>query len=48
MALIRYLLDTNAGIEYIARVHSLSLITRNDSDFKKNPNLEVINLHDIV
>ena len=36
----------DAIIAATARVHNLTLVTRNTKDFKNIPNLEVINLHD--
>jgi hypothetical protein len=38
----------DAVVAATARVHGLSLITRNDSDFKRIPNLMLINLHDMI
>lgn len=38
----------DAVIAATALVHGLSLITRNKADFKKIPNLQFIDLHDMI
>lgn len=38
----------DAIIAATALVHGLSLITRNEADFKKIPNLSLINLHNMI
>ena len=38
----------DAVVAATARVHGLSLITRNESDFKRIPNLAMINPYDMV